>query len=168
MPADKRTVRGFENYEVDRNGTVYIKPEYNRHRIKNPSGALQPVYNVRHYVVYLRKNNKSYRKLIHRLVLEAWRGPCPKGYVSVHLDGDRLNNSLDNLKWGKFEETKHEKTMKLRRKHYRMNKELVRELRKRHREGETIPSIRKDKKFSSFSLTYLYAINCGKRWKLDD
>lgn len=44
---------------------------------------------------------KKYRVLlIHRLVLEAFRGPCPEGWETRHRDGDPSNNNLDNLLWG--------------------------------------------------------------------
>lgn len=39
-------------------------------------------------------------RLIHRLVLEAFVGPCPPGMECRHLDGNRTNNSLGNLAWG--------------------------------------------------------------------
>lgn len=47
-------------------------------------------------VVFIDKRAKR----IHRLVLEAFVGPCPKGQESRHLDSDRQNNCLDNLCWG--------------------------------------------------------------------
>ena len=41
---------------------------------------------------------------IHRLVLEAFVGPRPKGMECRHLDGNPAHNYLDNLVWGtKFE-----------------------------------------------------------------
>lgn len=36
---------------------------------------------------------------IHRLVLEAFIGPCPKGMEGCHNDGNYSNNKLDNLHW---------------------------------------------------------------------
>lgn len=36
----------------------------------------------------------------HRLVLEAFVGPRPKGMECRHLDGDPANNRLGNLVWG--------------------------------------------------------------------
>jgi hypothetical protein len=38
--------------------------------------------------------------LVHRLVLEAFVGPCPEGMEGCHNDGNRLNNDLSNLRWG--------------------------------------------------------------------
>lgn len=36
---------------------------------------------------------------VHRLVLTAFVGPCPKGMEGCHDDGDPLNNELRNLRW---------------------------------------------------------------------
>ncbi len=36
----------------------------------------------------------------HRLVLTAFRGPCPEGMVTRHLNGVRTDNRLVNLAWG--------------------------------------------------------------------
>jgi len=50
--------------------------------------------------IALVKNGKSKSFLIHRLLLETFVGPCQSGMECRHLDGNRLNFSLDNLKWG--------------------------------------------------------------------
>jgi hypothetical protein len=39
-------------------------------------------------------------KKAHRLVLEAFVGPCPVGFECLHIDGNPTNNRLDNLRWG--------------------------------------------------------------------
>lgn len=50
--------------------------------------------------VQLCKNAVSVYKLVHRLVLESFVGPCPKGMESRHFpDGCRTNNKLSNLGW---------------------------------------------------------------------
>lgn len=38
-------------------------------------------------------------RLVHRLVLLAFVGPCPNGHQTAHLDGNPLNNHVSNLKW---------------------------------------------------------------------
>ena len=48
----------------------------------------------------LSKNNKKKRYSVHRLILEAFVGPCPKDMECRHLDGNKLNNKLNNLKLG--------------------------------------------------------------------
>jgi hypothetical protein len=37
---------------------------------------------------------------VHRLVLEAFVGPCPDGMECRHDNGVRADNRLDNLSWG--------------------------------------------------------------------
>lgn len=37
--------------------------------------------------------------LLHRLILEAFRGPCPEGLIGCHNDDDPSNNHFDNLRW---------------------------------------------------------------------
>lgn len=45
-------------------------------------------------------SEKTVPKLAHCVVMEAFVGPCPQGMVVRHLDGDRRNNRLDNLRYG--------------------------------------------------------------------
>jgi len=51
-------------------------------------------------VVSLSREGKSYAFTVHRLVLEAFVGPCPEGCETRHLNGNRADNRLENLKWG--------------------------------------------------------------------
>lgn len=36
---------------------------------------------------------------VHRLVAEAFIGPAPDNYETNHLDGNKLNNAVENLEW---------------------------------------------------------------------
>lgn len=50
--------------------------------------------------VCLSKNGKSCQRRVHRLVCEAFHGPAPTPAHEVgHLNGKRLFNRADNLKW---------------------------------------------------------------------
>lgn len=37
---------------------------------------------------------------VHKLVLEAFVGPCPEGMECLHENDDPLDNRLSNLRWG--------------------------------------------------------------------
>jgi len=50
--------------------------------------------------VSLWRDNRGHTKEVHRLVLEAFDGPCADGMECRHLDGDPTNNNVENLKWG--------------------------------------------------------------------
>lgn len=39
------------------------------------------------------------RFLVHKLVMEAFKGKCPAGYEVNHKDGDHTNNVLNNLEY---------------------------------------------------------------------
>lgn len=43
--------------------------------------------------------NANNPKRIHRLVLEAFVGPCPEGMEACHNNGDPADNRLENLRW---------------------------------------------------------------------
>lgn len=67
----------------------------------NLGKRLRFLQNNRGYLcVNLYKNGKSKKLQIHKLVLEAFVALCPQGMECRHLDGNSINNKLDNLKWG--------------------------------------------------------------------
>lgn len=43
-----------------------------------------------------RKNSRT----VHSLVAEAFIGPCPAGHEVLHIDGSRVNNCVNNLRYG--------------------------------------------------------------------
>jgi HNH endonuclease/NUMOD4 motif len=49
--------------------------------------------------VVLSKNGRNKRAFVHRLVLEAFVGPCPVGLECCHRDHVKSNNCLQNLRW---------------------------------------------------------------------
>lgn len=54
-----------------------------------------------HYSVNLRTGDSGVKKMcyVHRLILEAFIGPCPDGMEGCHFDDDPSNNRLTNLRW---------------------------------------------------------------------
>lgn len=52
-----------------------------------------------YYIIVLSKNSKTKQARIHRLVAEAFIDN-PNNYPCVnHIDGNKLNNNVDNLEW---------------------------------------------------------------------
>lgn len=47
--------------------------------------------------------------LVHRMVLRTFSGEAPDGFHGCHLDGDRLNNRLLNLRWASAAENEADK-----------------------------------------------------------
>lgn len=74
-------------------------------RPKTLGGILRPILDTGgHLQIGLYKNGKQKRLLIHRLILETFISPCPSGMECRHLDGNPVNNKLNNLKWGTHSE----------------------------------------------------------------
>lgn len=48
---------------------------------------------------------------LHRVVLEAFVGPCPEGMMSCHRNDDPSDNRLDNLYWGTAEDNSRDAEM---------------------------------------------------------
>ncbi len=90
-----KSVVGFEGlYEVSNKGRV-------RSLNKFKARVLKQSFNAAGYrTLTLSAHNVIYKRYVHRLVLEAFVGPCPKGMESRHLDGNPANNTRGNLIWG--------------------------------------------------------------------
>lgn len=85
----KKKIKNYEEYEVDDLGNIYrnnkiLKPQLNE------SG---------YYRVCLSKKGKLSKKYIHRLVAEAFIPNLKNKKQVNHIDGNKLNNNVDNLEW---------------------------------------------------------------------
>jgi len=60
---------------------------------------------------------------VHRLVLSAFVGPRPSGCVTRHLNGDKTDNRIENLRWGtqkeNVEDTRRHGTLRFGERHMR-------------------------------------------------
>ena len=90
-------IKGFENYSINENGVVY----------NENTGSVKSAYvnkNNGYLYVDLYKENKSYKRPIHRLIAEAFI-PNPENKPTVdHKNGNRLDNSIENLRWATYSE----------------------------------------------------------------
>jgi hypothetical protein len=75
----------------------------------------------------------------NHLVLEAFLGPRPEGMECRHLDGDRANCRLDNLRWGTHSENERDKRRhaQIVRRRNVVNPAAVVEIRRLRASGET-------------------------------
>lgn len=51
-------------------------------------------------IVYISKNGKRSTIGVHQLVALAWIGPQPPGQQVCHIDGNKKNNHVNNLRYG--------------------------------------------------------------------
>jgi len=100
MKEEWRKIEGFPRYEISNYGNMISwcngsgKGKRNKSR-KIVFGKLK----VGHKYKLLWKDGEYYPKLIHRLVLETFVGPCPPGMQACHNDSNPGNNRTDNLRW---------------------------------------------------------------------
>jgi hypothetical protein len=89
-PATWLPVPGFEAYQACTDG-----------RIRRNGRTLKTfVMDSGHHAVTLCIGGRKHQRLVHRLILETFRGACPEGQEGLHNDGDPGNNWVANLRWG--------------------------------------------------------------------
>jgi hypothetical protein len=94
-----RDIPGLPGYRIDCTGTVWSSIHL-QSKSKQWKALTQFKTKQGYMQIVLRRNGKSARFFVHRLVLTTFHGPCPEGMESRHLDGNSLNNHRDNLCWG--------------------------------------------------------------------
>lgn len=100
-----REINDFPGYRVGDDGSVWTAwrkvCDGTRGGIRSAVGDTWRPLNPRpktegHLFVSL---GKCANRAVHRLVLEAFVGPCPPGMEACHNDGSPANNHLPNLRW---------------------------------------------------------------------
>lgn len=90
-------ISGFDNYSVSDDGEVRNDTTG---RIKTKTLNKRNGY----YYVDLWQDNASIKRPVHRLVAEAYIGNPSRKPTVDHIDGDRTNNAVSNLRWATFSE----------------------------------------------------------------
>jgi hypothetical protein len=127
--------------------------------IASPKGKLR---------VFIRNEGVQHTCQVHRLVLEAFVGPCPEGLQACHYDDNSANNTLENLRW----DTKEANLLDgIRNGRIRkgedngasvLTEEQVLEIRQRCHNGETDKAIALS---LGTSISCITAVRRGRNWK---
>lgn len=162
-----RDVPNFPGYRVGDDGSVWTC------RRKAGTWKRMKPYTrgkTRHLRVNLTIGHRKYVvKLVHRLVLIAFVGPCPEGMECCHYpDSNPGNNALSNLRWDTKSANSSDSLRHGTRPHSerhgraKLTNENVRSIRLRLSNGETQKSIA-----DTFGVTQsaIASIRAGKCWK---
>ena len=91
-----KPIKGFDGYFINELGEVKSTRTYKGTKEK----ILKSHKNQQGYLVYtLMRFGKPYLKPLHRLLMETFKPNKEKLPCINHIDGNILNNSLDNLEW---------------------------------------------------------------------
>ncbi len=90
-----KTISEFPSYQISSHGRVKNCQMGNLLKGRPLNGYIQ---------ICIKWEGKLYFRYVHILVLTYFRGPCPPGFESRHLDGIRNHNILNNLAWGTHKE----------------------------------------------------------------
>jgi hypothetical protein len=111
---------------------------------------------------------RSQTTAVHRIVLEAFVGPCPEGMECCHNDGNPRNNNVTNLRWdtrsaNQMDSVRHG-TKPQGTAHYRakLKPEDIPDIRKRIASGESLSSIGRLYKVATIAIS---CIRDGITWK---
>ena len=146
---------------------VYGSMQIKKGRIRKPSVAWTGYHNVTFW-----KDGKSIRaEMVHRVVLRTFVGPPAPGQDADHINFDRSDNRLENLRWLTRKENINHSDRAGRRKlgdrhpNSKLSCESVREIRIRRANGETQKEV--GAAFGVHQWT-ISAIETGKSWKQDE
>lgn len=128
---DWKHIPDFPGYLVHADGRVYSRKSCR---------VLAPSLDTAGYLKYtLSQAGVKKTRHLHRVLLLAFVGPCPRGHVASFKDGDISNVRLDNLEWVSQSEIK--KTHPRRPATRRLTPDIVRQIRAHHASGKAISVI---------------------------
>ena len=106
-PSNVKTIPGFPNYAITRDGRVWSKP-YKRFQrgggCSTGKFLKSAILNNGRLQVTLYQNGGIFYRQLSRLVLETYISPCPQRMECRHLNGKHQDNHIDNLCWGTSKE----------------------------------------------------------------
>lgn len=86
-----KIIKKYPNYQVSNYGEVINIKSGKKRKLQNGPGG--------YLILVLYKDGKPGSVYIHRLVAEAFLGPCPKDKEVNHKDGNKINPYVKNLEY---------------------------------------------------------------------
>lgn len=152
-----RSIEGYPGYCVGSDGTVWT----NRIKTQVPKNGSVITFGEWRECRYYPARNKSYLEVrlsrsgkksayciaVHTLVMLTFNGPRPAGKLCRHLNDIKTDNQLSNLAWGTHKNNAEDRIRNGRQQrgsaagNAKLNENIVADIRRRARNGETIISL---------------------------
>ncbi|MEH2203511.1 MAG: HNH endonuclease [Nostoc sp.] len=152
-------IPGFESsHSISNDGTVY----------RNVNGVLKPLQGSISYhgyrKVHLRHGVIGKIEAVHRLVAAAFIGECKNGDFVTHVNGDKLDNRVENLKYVSRKESNKSTLRRGEKNHFaKLTDKTVRAIKRRIRDGgQSNEQVAAD---YSVSERTIRDIASGRTWK---
>ena len=104
MTGDLRIIPNLPQCKADSKGNIYRV--YHNKQLRK---LVQHTDKDGYMIVRVQHNGRRRSLKVHRLICSAFHGQCPVSMMSRHLDGERSNNSPDNLRWGTAQDNSDDK-----------------------------------------------------------
>ena len=155
-----KPLNNFEGYFINELGEVKSTRSFKGTKEKILKGS----FNQQGYKTYsFIKDGKIYTKTLHRLLMETFI-PNPNNLPCInHIDGNILNNSLDNLEWCTYGHNEKE-AYRLGLKQSRIKPKKVIQLSKDYKIENLFDSLQQIKKTLGFSSGNIAQV-CNKKRK---
>ena len=113
MKEEWKDIPSMEYYQASNLGRIrsvehYIKSNLHNCKLVKRKGRILKQYKGVYYSITINDKGKTRKKLVHRLVAEAFIPNLLNKPCINHKDGNKLNNNVNNLEWCTIQEnTKH-------------------------------------------------------------
>lgn len=105
MKEEWKDIKGYENkYQVSNLGNVR---SLNYNNTGKPKNLKQKLNKYNYLEVKLSKDNKTKDFMVERLVAQAFMPNSDETKVITHIDNNKINNEVSNLKWVSIQEAKY-------------------------------------------------------------
>ena len=143
-----KDIKGFEGrYQVSNLGNVRSlgrRVRCGRNATREIKGrVLKPAGSKKDPHLTVTLGHGARGSLVHQLVARVFLGPCPPGQEVRHLDGNPLNNRLDNLAYGTRAENILD-VLRVGKAWRKLTAEQAHEIRQRLQKGEKGASLAKE------------------------
>ena len=163
-----KPILDLPGYDVSDCGNV--RSWFNTHGqiVDHPHPLKQALNRKGRPTIRVRRKDQKYTLSVHRLVLEAFVGPCPEGMQACHYDDNSLHNYLDNLRWDTpaanvQDKRRNGKTQRGEQsRSARLTEKDVLEIRQRYAAGEHSGPLSIE---FGVTPTSIRAVSSGKSWK---